>query len=78
MALRAAPAAPSYLFKRGRAARSACVRACVCAEEKLQDREGHSVVEEDSAIENTTEKLFCRDLKGFAEEGVHRFFRTFD
>lgn len=52
---RAAPAASSYLFKRGKAARSAFMRACMCAEEKLQDIEGHSVVEEDSANENTTE-----------------------
>lgn len=60
---RAAPAASSYLFKRGKAARSAFMRACMCAEEKLQDREGHSVVEEDSANENT-EKLICRYLNG--------------
>lgn len=73
----AAPAALSYLFKRGRAARAACLCACVCGGEITRQR-GHSVVEEDSAVKNTTEKLFCRDLKGFAEVAAHRFSPPFD
>lgn len=68
-----APAAPSYLFKWEETA-ALCV--CACVEEKLRDREGRSVVEEDQATENTTQQRFPCDLNGCAAPVLYQFFST--